>query len=360
MATLKLKNVSKSYDQQTIIENLNLSIDDGEMIVVVGPSGCGKSTLLRLIAGLEISTAGEILMDDKVINRLEPGERNIAMVFQNYALYPHMTVYKNMAYGLKNRKLSTTQILEKITKTAQMLGLENLLQRKPRQLSGGQRQRVAMGRAIVRDPLLYLFDEPLSNLDANLRGQMRMEIRKLQKKLKTTTLFVTHDQVEAMTLADRIVVMNQGRIEQIGTPAEIYHEPQSIFVGGFMGAPPMNFLQAALNNKGDAVVLNGGTVLPISEIKDKNYAARQIILGIRPESIIKASKEGADAFQLHVDMVEMLGAEKLIHGHFPGDSQSLTVRVPNKVSADIGELLTLGVMPDSLYVFDTMSKKRIE
>lgn len=359
MATLTLKNISKAYEQLNIIENLNLSVNDGEMIVLVGPSGCGKSTLLRMVAGLEVSSTGEILIDDKIVNELEPGERNIAMVFQNYALYPHMTVYKNMAYGLKNRKLTKNEISERISKTAHMLGLENLLQRKPRQLSGGQRQRVAMGRAIVRKPLLYLFDEPLSNLDANLRGQMRLEIRKLQKTLKTTTLYVTHDQVEAMTLADRIVIMNQGRIEQIGTPAEIYHQPQSVFVGGFIGAPPMNFLQAKLDDNANKVILNGGTVLPLTETKEKTYANSEIILGIRPESIIKATKQGADAFQLQVNMVEVLGAEKLIYGHFPGDAQSLTVRVPNKVSAEVGELLTLGVMPDSLYVFDKESKRRI-
>lgn len=359
MATLKLKNVSKGYENHAIIENLNLSVNDGEMIVVVGPSGCGKSTLLRLVAGLEAITAGDILIDDKVINNLEPGERNIAMVFQNYALYPHMTVYKNMAYGLKHRKFSKQEIAERIAKTAKMLGLENLLQRKPKQLSGGQRQRVAMGRAIVRKPVLYLFDEPLSNLDANLRGQMRIEIRKLQKTLKTTTLYVTHDQVEAMTMADRIIVMNHGKIEQVGTPAEIYHHPESIFVGGFMGAPPMNFLRARLNKDANAVVLNGGTEFPLTETKSSAYANAEIILGIRPESIIKATKQGADAFQLHVNMVEALGAEKLIYGHFPGDAQSLTVRVPNKVSAAVGELLTLGVMPDSLYVFDKETEKRI-
>ncbi len=359
MATLKLSNVSKAYEHHTIIESLNLSINDGEMIVVVGPSGCGKSTLLRLVAGLELITAGDILIDDKVINDLEPGERNIAMVFQNYALYPHMSVFKNMAYGLKNRKMSKNEISERITKTAKMLGLEGLLQRKPKQLSGGQRQRVAMGRAIVRDPALYLFDEPLSNLDANLRGQMRIEIRKLQKTLKTTTLYVTHDQVEAMTMADRIIVMKQGKIEQIGTPTEIYHQPESVFVGGFMGAPPMNFLRAKLSKHANAVVLNGGTELPLTETKSMEYANTEIILGIRPESIIKATKQGADAFQLHVNMVEALGAEKLIYGHFPGDAQSLTVRVPNKVSATVGELLTLGVMPDSLYVFDKETEKRI-
>jgi sn-glycerol 3-phosphate transport system ATP-binding protein len=329
------------------------------MIVVVGPSGCGKSTLLRMVAGLEEITDGEIFINNTVVNRLEPRERDIAMVFQNYALYPHMTVYKNMAYGLQRRNLSKEEIKKRIEKTAAMLGLDKLLERKPKQLSGGQRQRVAMGRAIVREPVLYLFDEPLSNLDANLRGQMRLEIRKLQRQLKTTTLYVTHDQVEAMTMADRIVLMNQGGIEQVGTPEEIYHHPQSVFVGGFMGAPPMNFLHAKINDSADAIILHGGTVLPLSTKKSKDYANKAIILGVRPESIIKAGKEGADAFQLQVNMIEALGAEKLIYGHFPGDEQTLTVRVPNKVSSEIGEVLTLGVMPDSLHVFDKDSGKRV-
>lgn len=359
MATLEFKQLKKAYENNEIIKALDLSINDGEMIVVVGPSGCGKSTLLRMVAGLEEITAGEISIDGTVVNQLEPRERNIAMVFQNYALYPHMTVYKNMAYGLQRRKLSKEDIHSRIEKTATMLGLDKLLQRKPKQLSGGQRQRVAMGRAIVRKPALYLFDEPLSNLDANLRGQMRLEIRKLQQQLKTTTLYVTHDQVEAMTMADRIVLMNQGNIEQVGTPEEIYHQPQSVFVGGFMGAPPMNFLNAQMNQGADAIVLHGGTILPLSRAKSKDHAGQPVTLGIRPESILKASKEGVDAFQLQVNMIEALGAEKLIYGHFPGDEQTLTVRVPNKVSARVGEVLTLGVMPDSLHVFDSASGKRI-
>lgn len=352
MATLTFDNVSKIYDEHAVIDSINLIVEEGEMIVVVGPSGCGKSTLLRMVAGLEEVTSGNILINQKKVNTLEPKARNIAMVFQNYALYPHMSVYKNMAYGLKYRKWSKQEIEDRITETAKLLGIENLLHRKPRQLSGGQRQRVAMGRAIVRKPALYLFDEPLSNLDANLRGQMRIEIRKLQKKLRTTTLYVTHDQVEAMTMADKIVVLNQGRIEQVGTPDEIYHTPKSLFVAGFMGTPPMNFLKARLNDSANAVILHGGTVLPLKNPKSTRFANEKIILGIRPESIIKASKVGADAFQLYVNMIESLGAEKLIYGHFPGDEQNLIVRVPNKVTAVAGELITLGVMPDSLYVFD--------
>lgn len=359
MATLEFKSVNKCYGQHSIIHDLSLRVNDGEMMVVVGPSGCGKSTLLRMVAGLEEISAGEIYINDKIINQLEPRERDIAMIFQNYALYPHMTVYKNMAYGLKRRNLSKQEIQQRIQNAAAMLGLDKLLERKPNQLSGGQRQRVAMGRAIVRNPSLYLFDEPLSNLDANLRAQMRLEIRKLQKQLNTTTLYVTHDQVEAMTMADRIVLLNQGKIEQVGSPEELYHRPQTTFVGGFMGSPPMNFLKAHMNADASAIILHGGTVLPLNKSLEKSNADRAVMLGIRPESIIKATKTGADVFQLKVNLIESLGAEKLIYGVFPGDEQTLIIRVPDKVVATVGETLMLGVMPDSLHVFDAVNKKRL-
>ena len=360
MAKLVLQDLKKNYGDTYIIDQLNLQVDDGEMIVVVGPSGCGKSTLLRLIAGLEEITAGDILINDKKVNRLEPKDRNIAMVFQNYALYPHMTVFNNMAYGLKRRHIDKEEILRRVNKTAEILGLEHLLERKPHQLSGGQRQRVAMGRAIVRKPALFLFDEPLSNLDANLRAQMRLEIRKLHQELKTTSLYVTHDQIEAMTLADRLVILNHGKIEQIGTPNEIYEKPSSQFVAGFMGSPPMNFVHAHINQAGDAIELTGNTVLPFHSSTIKHCGGEKVILGIRPENIVKANKQGADIFDIHINMVEHLGAEQLIYGHFPGDKQTLVLKLPTKVKThQVGESITLGVMPDSLHLFDVNTGLRI-
>src|SRR6266536_1019977 len=242
MAKVQLRDVRKSYGDVEIIHGVSIDVDDGEFIVIVGPSGCGKSTLLRMVAGLEAITAGEIVIGERVVNRLEPKDRDIAMVFQNYALYPHMSVFDNMAYGLKIRGLAKDDIGRRVQRAAEILELAPLLDRKPRALSGGQRQRVAMGRAIVREPAVFLFDEPLSNLDAKLRVQMRFEIQKLHRRLKTTSLYVTHDQVEAMTLAQRMIVMNSGRAEQIGTPMEVYENPQTLFVAGFIGSPAMNFL----------------------------------------------------------------------------------------------------------------------
>ncbi len=359
MASLRFENVKKIYGDEVVIPSINFNIEDGDMVVVLGPSGCGKSTLLRMVAGLEDISEGAVYIDDQKINQVEPGDRNIAMVFQNYALYPHMNVYKNLAYGLLRRKLSKAEIKHRIDKVSQLLDIAHLLQRKPKALSGGQRQRVAMGRAIVRKPNLYLFDEPLSNLDANLRSKMRLEIRKIQQEFKTTTLYVTHDQVEAMTMADKIVLMNKGKIEQIGTPYEIYHEPKSKFVAAFMGSPPMNFLKAKMNATQDAVVLHGGTILPLAKTLHETYKNSQVILGMRPESITKATKTGVDTFELAVDMIEYLGGEKLVHGHFPGDKQTLTIKLPNKVITEVGEVLTLGIKPDSLYLFDKTSKKRL-
>jgi len=248
MATIKLENLVKAYDDLKVLHNLNGEINDGELIVVVGPSGCGKSTLLRMVAGLETITSGYVYIGDNMVNELEPADRDIAMVFQNYALYPHMSVRQNMAYGLKIRKIDKDEINRRVNEAADILGISEFLERKPRQLSGGQRQRVAMGRAIVRDPQVFLFDEPLSNLDAKLRVQMRLEIRKLQQRLKVTSIYVTHDQVEAMTLGDRLMVLNDGAVEQFGTPIELYDKPQTLFVAGFIGSPAMNFIQAQYQN----------------------------------------------------------------------------------------------------------------
>src|SRR5687767_10022833 len=262
MAAVSLKDVRKSYTAELeVIHGVNMEIKDGEFIVILGPSGCGKSTLLRMVAGLETITAGEIVIGDRVVNNLEPKDRNIAMVFQNYALYPHMTVYDNMAYGLRIRKLSKADIETRVQRAAKILELGPFLERKPRALSGGQRQRVAMGRAIVREPAAFLFDEPLSNLDAKLRVQMRLEIQKLHRELRTTSVFVTHDQVEAMTLADRMIVMNLGVVEQIGRPIDVYDDPASLFVAGFIGSPAMNFLPG--KRVGDAVDVAGEMRVPL-------------------------------------------------------------------------------------------------
>ncbi len=291
MATITLKNVRKSYGKTEVIHGVDLDVEDGELIVIVGPSGCGKSTLLRMVAGLETVTGGEIHIAGRRVNELEPRERDIAMVFQNYALYPHMSVRANLAYGLKIAKVDKAEIARRVEKAARMLQLSDYLDRKPRQLSGGQRQRVAMGRAIVREPAAFLFDEPLSNLDAKLRVQMRMEIKALQRELGTTSLYVTHDQVEAMTMADRVVVMNDGVAEQIGPPLEVYRNPASLFVAGFIGSPPMNFLRPDLLNVG----IEGAQTL-----------------GIRPEHVALTTPE-AGTVTGHVAFCEALGADTLVH-----------------------------------------------
>jgi sn-glycerol 3-phosphate transport system ATP-binding protein len=300
MATVTLRNVKKSFGKTDVIHGVDIDIADGEFIVIVGPSGCGKSTLLRMVAGLETITSGEVQIDGKVVNTIEPMERDIAMVFQNYALYPHMSVFDNMAYGLKIAKVPKSEIADRVATAAKLLQLEPYLQRKPRELSGGQRQRVAMGRAIVRKPAVFLFDEPLSNLDAKLRVQMRLEIKALQRELGVTALYVTHDQVEAMTLADRMVVMNGGVADQIGKPLDVYADPQTAFVAGFIGSPPTNFL-------------DGGLVPGLSS---------GVTLGIRPEHIQMGDPGRLSA---HVAYTEALGAETLIHCRLADGSQ-LTAR----------------------------------
>lgn len=321
MATLSFKNVKKVYPGDVaVIHGVDLAVQDGEFIVIVGPSGCGKSTLMRMVAGLESVTGGEILIGDKVVNKLEPAERDIAMVFQNYALYPHMSVYENMAYGLKIRKLSKQQIALRVQQAAQILELTPLLDRRPRQLSGGQRQRVAMGRAIVREPKVFLFDEPLSNLDAKLRVQMRLEIQKLHRRLKTTSLYVTHDQVEAMTLAERMVVMNKGYAEQIGTPVEVFDHPASTFVASFIGSPPMNLIPVQINEQGQISTMNGIQLSINSHTISPVVKGKKVILGIRPEHI---SLHGSQ-IPVQVEMVEILGSEQLIHCTL--DGTSLVVR----------------------------------
>ena len=310
MATLKLINAGKTYPNGYVaLSDINLDVKDGEFTVLVGPSGCGKSTLLRMVAGLEEVTTGDIMIGDRVVNNLDPASRKIAMVFQNYALYPHMTVYNNMAYGLKNLGTPKEEIRERVNYAAKLLGIEEYLPRRPRQLSGGQRQRVAMGRAIVRKPDIFLFDEPLSNLDAKLRSQMRIEIRKLQRELSVTALYVTHDQVEAMTMADTIVVLSDGHIEQIGTPKQIYHHPNSTFVAEFIGSPPMNLLKATHTGNG-TISLPGDNQITIDR---KDLAEGELLLGIRPEDIEIAASKSAKTLGVEVELVEELGAGNILH-----------------------------------------------
>jgi sn-glycerol 3-phosphate transport system ATP-binding protein len=334
MASITLQNIVKEYGTGAkavpVIHNLNAQINDGEFVVIVGPSGCGKSTLLRMVAGLEEITEGHISIGDRIVNDLEPAERDIAMVFQNYALYPHMSVFENMAYGLKIAKVSMADIQARVDKAAGILELSNLLQRKPRELSGGQRQRVAMGRAIVRQPQVFLFDEPLSNLDAKLRAQTRLEIQKLHRELGITSLFVTHDQVEAMTLAQRMIVMNAGVMEQFGTPEEVYNRPASTFVASFIGSPPMNLLKQAPGSKSGQ------------------------ILGIRPEHL-ELSNQG---WELRVDTVELLGAERLVHAHL--GHEVLTLRLDASMPApEAGELFHAMPKAGCIHHFDAETGKRL-
>jgi len=338
MASITLKDVVKRYGSGKtavpVIHGVNADIADGEFIVIVGPSGCGKSTLLRMVAGLEEISGGEISIGPRVVNTLEPAERDIAMVFQNYALYPHMSVFDNMAYGLKIKKVPLDEIKARVDKAAKILELGPYLDRKPRQLSGGQRQRVAMGRAIVRQPQVFLFDEPLSNLDAKLRAQTRLEIQKLHRELGITSLFVTHDQVEAMTLAQRMIVMNAGRMEQFGTPEEVYHQPASTFVASFIGSPPMNLLKHAPGGKANT------------------------LLGIRPEHLDVTPDATAAGWDVQVETVELLGAERLIYGRV-GD-EPLIVRVEeNKPAPAPGSVIHVAVREDRLHWFDAETGKRL-
>jgi sn-glycerol 3-phosphate transport system ATP-binding protein len=359
VATLTFHAVHKAYaGQQPVLHNIHMNVADGEFIVLVGPSGCGKSTLLRMVAGLESVTSGEIRIGRRVVNQLEPKERDVAMVFQNYALYPHMTVEQNIAYGLKIRGTAPRTIRERVNAAAAMLELEPLLGRRPRELSGGQRQRVAMGRAMVREPALFLFDEPLSNLDAKLRAQMRVEIRKLHARLGTTSLYVTHDQVEAMTLAQRVVVLNGGKIEQIGTPAEIYERPASTFVASFMGAPAMNLLSGRVSEDGRHFVVANGPRLSIEGLRTAGAPLipnRDYVLGVRPEHMLVG--EHVAQVGLPVDICELLGADNLVHGRW--GEQSVVVRLPHQARPNAGDSIALTIPPSRMHVFDKESGRRI-
>jgi sn-glycerol 3-phosphate transport system ATP-binding protein len=346
MANIILDNVRKKYGSIEAIQGVSLDIADGELVVLVGPSGCGKSTLLRMIAGLESITGGTISIGDRVVNELEPSERDIAMVFQNYALYPHMTVRQNLAYGLKNRNTPKDEIDRRIADAAKALEIEAFLDRKPRQLSGGQRQRVAMGRAIVREPAAFLFDEPLSNLDAKLRVQMRVEIKRLQRALATTSVYVTHDQMEAMTLADRLVVLNAGRIEQVGTPIELYEKPQTTFVATFIGSPSMNLLPKSASKDwhiGNNASLPAGTAT----------------LGVRPEDLHLSASNGTDnglTINVKVAAVELVGAESYVHGTLP-DRQPIVFRVPGRSKIVLDDVVTVHSAWHSLHFFDETGQR---
>jgi sn-glycerol 3-phosphate transport system ATP-binding protein len=337
MAAVSLRDVRKTYTGLQVIHGVSVDIADGEFMVIVGPSGCGKSTLLRMVAGLETISAGEIVIGERVVNELEPKDRDIAMVFQNYALYPHMSVYENMSYGLRIKGFSKTEIEERVRKAADILELRNFLQRKPRALSGGQRQRVAMGRAIVREPAVFLFDEPLSNLDAKLRVQMRGELQALHRRLETTSLYVTHDQVEAMTLAHRMIVMNAGRAEQIGAPLEVYAKPATTFVASFIGSPPMNLIPSERGGK-------------------------PVLLGIRPEHLEPCAEKDA-TLVLEIDLIEPLGADTLVYGHLGGagaknGAARVAARMQSSMDVRTGKL-PLRYDPARAHYFDPETGTRL-
>ena len=364
MAELQLENIKKVYDKDVLaVDDFNLHIKDKEFIVFVGPSGCGKSTTLRMIAGLEEITEGEFFIDDKKMNQVAPKDRDIAMVFQNYALYPHMNVYDNMAFGLKLRKFKKTEIKERVDNAAEILGLKDYLDRKPKALSGGQRQRVALGRAIVRDAKVFLMDEPLSNLDAKLRVQMRAEIQKLHQRLQTTTIYVTHDQTEAMTMATRLVVMKDGLIQQVGAPKEVYDKPENVFVGGFIGSPSMNFFSGKLTD--DTFDL-GNVKIKVPEdklklLKDQDYTGKDLILGIRPEDIhddsdfLEANPQST--LTATIEVAELMGAESYLYSKI--DEQDFVARVDSRTDVSGGKKVNLAFDMANAHFFDADTEERI-
>ncbi|MBD1221702.1 ABC transporter ATP-binding protein [Virgibacillus halodenitrificans] len=364
MAELRLEHIQKSYDKKVVaVDDFNLHIQDKEFIVFVGPSGCGKSTTLRMIAGLEEITGGELYIDDKKMNDVAPKDRDIAMVFQNYALYPHMNVYDNMAFGLKLRKFKKDEIDSRVKNAAKILGLEAYLDRKPKALSGGQRQRVALGRAIVRDAKVFLMDEPLSNLDAKLRVQMRAEIQKLHQRLQTTTIYVTHDQTEAMTMATRLVVMKDGIIQQVGAPKDVYDNPENVFVGGFIGSPSMNFFTGKLTES-HFEIEDIKVKVPEGKMKilrQQNYVGKDVVLGVRPEDIhdepafINASSD--TAITATIDVAELMGAESYLYSKI--NDQDFVARVDSRTDINGGENITLAFDMNSAHFFDAETELRI-
>ena len=377
MANIKLTNVTKIYGNNVkAVKNFNLDVQDKEFIIFVGPSGCGKSTTLRMIAGLEDISEGDLYIDGKRMNDVEPKDRDIAMVFQNYALYPHMTVFDNMAFGLKLRKVPKEEIERKVNEAAKILDLSHLLDRKPKAMSGGQRQRVALGRAIVRSPKVFLLDEPLSNLDAKLRAQMRTEISKIHKKLGTTFIYVTHDQTEAMTMGDRIVCMKDGFVQQIDTPQNLYENPTNKFVAGFLGSPQMNFIDAVLNEEYGQYIVEFGSedtksrsgvkyqiIVPESKVTDDlgNYVGKEIILGVRPESIhdeeMYLSNASTGVIDAYVEITEMMGAETYLY--LVCEGINLTARVSPRSTAKPGDDIKVAIDPNRIHIFDKETEKAI-
>ena len=363
MASVSLAEVTKSFGPLEVLHPLSLEIQHKEFLVLVGPSGCGKTTLLRMIAGLEDITSGTIAIDGRIVNDLQPKDRDIAMVFQDYALYPHMTVYENMAFGLLYREGPKDAIRQRVENAARILDIEDYLARRPRQLSGGQRQRVAMGRAIVRDPKVFLFDEPLSNLDAKLRVQMRTEMKKLHKRVATTTIYVTHDQVEAMTLADRVVVMRDGRVEQIGTPDEIYGHPASVFVAGFIGAPTMNLVPARVDHAGGALTIALGSEasfhVPLAHAAAYgDWVGRDVVLGLRPEHLAWVGADtDATAIEVTASVIEPLGADTLVFFEISG--VEMVARLPPEAARQTGDRIRLRLDLSRMHLFDPVTGKRI-
>ena len=363
MATVSLDGVRKSFGDREVVHGVSCEVGDGELVVVVGPSGCGKSTLLRMVAGLETVSAGTVAIDGRIVNGVEPKDRDIAMVFQNYALYPHMSVYDNMAFGLKMRKFAKPDIAKRVQDAAEILGIQGLLARKPRQLSGGQRQRVALGRAIVRHPQVFLFDEPLSNLDAKLRVQMRVELKKLHLRLGTTAIYVTHDQVEAMTLGDRVVVMKDGWVQQVGEPLELYNEPANRFVAGFLGSPAMNFFNVTVaENNGALWVANPGFRLQVPDPcagKLRAHVGGELWLGIRPEDLrVAAGADGSQmSFDVVVEVVERLGSETLLD--VKAGPCAMVAAVEADIHAKIRDRLRLLPNPERLHFFDIKTEAAI-
>jgi sn-glycerol 3-phosphate transport system ATP-binding protein len=355
VADVAIENARKVYAGNVeAVKGVSIRIPDGSFTVLVGPSGCGKSTLLRMVAGLESITAGTVSIGGRVVNDAEPADRDIAMVFQNYALYPHMSVYENMAYGLRNRNTPKDEIDRRVREAAKILAIEPFLARKPRQLSGGQRQRVAMGRAIVRKPQVFLFDEPLSNLDAKLRVQMRVEIRRLQRSLGVTSIYVTHDQVEAMTMSDQLVVMNGGTIEQIGAPTEVYRRPASLFVATFIGSPPMNLLPATVS-QGAAIM--GDARLPLPDGLARAAEGRAVRIGLRPEDVTPANPRDRTTV-MPIETVEELGATRLLHGRFLGEPMIIQVAASQPLPD--ADAVGFSALPTALHVFDAETGRRID
>lgn len=358
MVTVNLEQVSKQVGQHLILDKINVNIKKGEFMVVVGPSGCGKSTLLRMVAGLEEISSGQILINDKCINKLSPAKRDMAMVFQNYALYPHMTVFDNMAYGLKMRRLKKADINRRVKAVANLLHLTPYLDRKPQDLSGGQKQRVSMGRAIVRSPSVFLFDEPLSNLDAKLRTEMRHEIKKIHNKFKVTSLYVTHDQTEAMTMAERVLVLNQGVVEQVGTPKELYQNPGTLFVAGFTGHYPINNISGIFDKSSACIRTKLGVNYPAESLVTTLADNTEVVFAIRPEHVQLCSKEHPKAIELKIDFIDDMGADKLIQATCPQTKQAFTLRLLSEHPLS-GEQIFVELPMRKLHLFNQQTGKRI-